>query len=250
MPDLIFRFVFRGDAGVNTIYMWKLLTAESQRKTIQSLAAGAAGSMPNISKTNLREVQLPIPPLPLQETFSVIVEKVEGLKSNYQQSLTDLESLYGALSQQAFKGEIDLSHVLMSDLQAEEENAVATEPLHTPAAQGLAINLPDTDNLPDALDSVDSRVALISQWLEAYRGQLDDTPFSAQHFMAAAQTRLAELHPDNEFELGTADYEHIKNWVFEALAAGRLKQSRDITGHEENGDPIFGNLIELKAMQA
>lgn len=111
MPDLIFRFVFRGDVGVNPIYMWKLLTAESQRKTIQSLAAGAAGSMPNISKTNLREAQLPIPPLPLQERFAVIVEKVEGLKSRYQKSLTDMEALYGALSQQAFKGELDLSRV-------------------------------------------------------------------------------------------------------------------------------------------
>ncbi len=40
-----------------------------------------------------------------------MVEKIEALKTGYQQSLTDLENLYGALSQQAFKGELDLSRV-------------------------------------------------------------------------------------------------------------------------------------------
>lgn len=115
MPDLIFRLVFRGDTGVNPIYMWKLLTSDSQRKTIQSLAAGAAGSMPNISKENLKRVYLPIPPIKIQNQFAVIVERVETLKAFYQKSLIDLEALYSALSQQAFKGELDLSCVPLPD---------------------------------------------------------------------------------------------------------------------------------------
>ena len=58
--------------------------------------------------------------------------------------------------------------------------------------------------------------------------------------MAAAQTRLAELHPDTDFELSANDYEHIKTWVFEALAAGTLTQAfKDA-----------GNRIQLKAVQA
>lgn len=55
--------------------------------------------------------------------------------------------------------------------------------------------------------------------------------------MALAQTRLAELHPDNDFAPGANDYEHIKAWVFEALAAGTLTQVFDDAG----------NRIELKA---
>jgi type I restriction enzyme S subunit len=111
MPDLIFRFVFKDDAKINPIFIWKLLISDSQRKKIQSLAGGAAGSMPNISKANLKQVLLPIPPINLQNQFAVIVKKVEALKSRYQQSLADLEHLYGALSQTAFKGELDLSRV-------------------------------------------------------------------------------------------------------------------------------------------
>jgi type I restriction enzyme S subunit len=125
-------------------------------------------------------------------------------------------------------------------IQPEETKAVAAEPLHTSAEQGLAIHLPDPDNLLAALESTEAREGVIAQWLEAYRGQLGSTPFSVQHFITAAQTRLAELHPDNDFELGANDYEHIKTWVFKALAAGRLMQAFDDAG----------NRIELKAVQA
>lgn len=199
-----------------------------------------AAAQKNINLEILRGMEVPKPPIVLQAQFASVVEKVEGLKSRYQQSLTDLEALYGALSQQAFKGELDLSRVPLPNMQTEEEETVAGGPLHAPAEQGLAINLPDTDNLLAALESAEAHEGLIAQWLEAYRCQLGSTPFSVQIFMTVAQTRLAELHPDNDFALGANDYEHIKAWVFEALVAGTLTQAFDDTG----------NRIQLKAVQA
>lgn len=65
----------------------------------------------HLTGEKLKATCLPLPPIELQKKFAVIVDKFESLKSRYQQSLTDLESLYGALSQQAFKGELDLSRV-------------------------------------------------------------------------------------------------------------------------------------------
>lgn len=41
-----------------------------------------------------------------------ILGKDENIKSKYQQSLGELEKLYGSLSQKAFKGELDLSGVV------------------------------------------------------------------------------------------------------------------------------------------
>jgi type I restriction enzyme S subunit len=35
------------------------------------------------------------------------------------------------------------------------------------------------------------------------------------------------LHPDANLELGLDAYEHIKDWVFEALASGKLTQAFD-----------------------
>jgi type I restriction enzyme S subunit len=210
------------------------------------LKTGADGAFTHMNTGVLDSLEFPYPSVELQDRFGEIAGKVEGIKSRYQQSLTDLESLYGALSQKAFKGELDLSRVPLPDIKPEEDKVMVTEPLHVQAEQDIAINLPDSDNLLDALENSEARKALIGQWLEAYRGQLGNTPISVKSFMATAQTRLAELHPETDFELGVNDYEHIKAWVFEALADGRLLQTRDITGHEESGEPIFGNLIEIK----
>ena len=193
----------------------------------------------NLSNSDIYGIQLSIPPIDQQRQFAVIVEKVEAIKSSYQKILADLEVLYGALSQQAFKGQLDLSRVPLLGIEPEKEKTVAAEPLQIPAEESLAIHLPDTDSLLAALESAKARKNLLAQWLEAYRGQLDSTPFSVQHFMAAAQNRLAELHPDNDFELSANDYENIKAWVFDALAAGTLTQAFDDAG----------NRIELKAAQ-
>jgi type I restriction enzyme S subunit len=235
----IFRVRIHDQGVINPHYL-SALVGSGYGKAYFLKSAKQTTGIASINSTQLKNFPTVIPPIGLQNQFAAIVEKVEGIKARYQQSLTDLEALYGALSQQAFKGELDLSRVPMPGIQTEEEKTVAAEPLHNPAEQGLAINLPDTDNLLAALESAEAREGMISQWLEAHCGQLGSTPFSVQHFMAAAQTRLAELHPDNDFELGANDYEHIKAWVFEALAAGTLSQAFDDAG----------NRIQLKAVQA
>lgn len=214
---------------IESTYITHLFRAASFRRSL--LQGGQGANIQNINQKSLSELAIPTPPPELQRQFSTTVEKVESLKSCYQESLTELEALYGAMSQQAFKGELDLSRVPMPGIKLEEEKPVLTEPLPARAEEGLAINLPDTDNLLDAVENADAREALIAQWLEAYRGQLGDTPFSVQRFMTAAQTRLAELHPETDFELGANDYEHIKTWVFEALATGTLTQAIDDAGN-------------------
>lgn len=186
------------------------------------------GAIPNLPPMSvMKEIPFIYPPINLQKEFTNIYEKVDMLKSHYKQSLDDLEALYGALSQQAFKGELDLSRVPLPSIQANEENAVPSEPLQHPEEQAQAIHLPDTNNLLEALKNPDGRQILISHWLESYRSQTGNLPFSVKHFMAAAQTRLSELHPDNDFELGASDYDHIKEWVFKALATGMLTQEID-----------------------
>ncbi len=191
------------------------------------LKTGADGAFTHMNTGVLDSLEFPYPPIELQDRFGEIASKIERAKSCYQRSLTELDALYSASSQQAFKGELDLSRIPMPVIQPEEEKAVAAEPLHTHTEESLAINLPDTDRLLDALGNAEVRAALITQWLEAYRRQLGSTPFSVEHFLAAAHTRLAELAPDTDFELCGNDYEHIKGWVFEALAAGTLMQSYD-----------------------
>ncbi|MES9905757.1 MAG: restriction endonuclease subunit S [Sedimenticola sp.] len=222
MPDLIFRFVFKDDAKVHPIFIWKLLTSDSQRKKVQSLAAGAAGSMPNISKTNLKQVLLPVPPIDLQNQFAAIVEKVEGIKSRYQQSLADLKNLYGALSQKAFKGELDLARVPLPVETTEDEN----HETHEQHEMKESFELPAPTDFA-ALSSTDGRQVLLEQWMDVWLEHIDNAPFSSQHFMEAAQQRWKELVEDDAPERSTVEYDQLKRWVFDALESGRLTQTYD-----------------------
>lgn len=183
----------------------------------------------------IKETKIKRAPIDLQDRFAEIHKSVDQLKSRYQKSLAYLESLYGALSQQAFKGELDLSRVPMPKPPTQHIGAIPIGDqvsVPEPVVQAVpVINLPTSDKLPAALENAEARKALIEEWLHAYRGQLRGMPFSAQDFMAAAQARLVELLPDTDLELRASDYEHIKAWVFEALAAGTLTQEFDNAGN-------------------
>lgn len=59
----------------------------------------------------MKKILIPKPSPSLQEEFVAIVDKIESFKKIYTQSLSELENLYGALSQLAFKGGLDLCKV-------------------------------------------------------------------------------------------------------------------------------------------
>ncbi|MDO9257468.1 MAG: restriction endonuclease subunit S [Bacteroidales bacterium] len=76
-----------------------------QSKIIK-LKQGNEDAYSHMSTGILDKIKFPYPPIELQTQFAKIVEKTEALKTQYQQSLHELESLYGSLSQRAFKGEL------------------------------------------------------------------------------------------------------------------------------------------------
>lgn len=63
----------------------------------------------------IKEIKLKCPPIELQNQFSTIHKRIDDVRARYQHSLTQLETLYGALSQQAFKGELDLSRISLGE---------------------------------------------------------------------------------------------------------------------------------------
>ncbi len=127
LPDKLWVLTLNPEL-VNVQFFNYLLKNERYRDVVRSLASGGHDSMLNISMKKFMTLNVPCPPVGIQNNFSAIVERVESLKSRYQQSLTDLESLYGALSQQAFKGELDLSRVPLPSTQPEEKKVVTVEP--------------------------------------------------------------------------------------------------------------------------
>lgn len=60
----------------------------------------------NISNKDIQGLQMPIPPIELQNKFAQFVQQVDKLKFEMQQSLVELENNFNALMQKAFKGEL------------------------------------------------------------------------------------------------------------------------------------------------
>ena len=58
--------------------------------------------MKNISKEDVRELRLPLPPLPLQQKFAALVERVERLRSVQREALRQAEHLFASLLHRAF----------------------------------------------------------------------------------------------------------------------------------------------------
>lgn len=101
------------DEHYNLLFAFNLLQSKVVNNEIQKLTYGA--TLRQINLRDLRKLELINPPILKQNEFAQIVEKVEIIKTKYQESLQELENLYASLSQKAFKGELDLSKMEIKD---------------------------------------------------------------------------------------------------------------------------------------
>ncbi|MEQ3634374.1 restriction endonuclease subunit S [Thalassolituus sp.] len=119
--------LFKAGVENSAEFLWALLESRPFKTKLRGLVGG--GAAPRVNIKDLKNI-IVIKPAPyIQTKFSEIVKHVDTVKSFYQQSLTDLESLYGALSQQAFKGELDLSRVPLPENDVEEREGKLEENL-------------------------------------------------------------------------------------------------------------------------
>ncbi|MEK6881545.1 MAG: restriction endonuclease subunit S, partial [Nanoarchaeota archaeon] len=63
-------------------------------------------AQPNINAQQYSSLQIPLPPIELQQKFSSIVEHVEKMKEKQKESGEQIKNLFNALVQKAFKGEL------------------------------------------------------------------------------------------------------------------------------------------------
>ena len=62
--------------------------------------------MPGLNMQVIKELVIPVPPLPLQHEFALQVDAVERLKTAQRTSLAKLDALFASLLHRAFRGEL------------------------------------------------------------------------------------------------------------------------------------------------
>lgn len=87
-------------------YLKFILSHPAIRGQISNKSTGTSGSMFNISMSKLKSIQIVIPPLELQAEFASIVYQVEHMREHQSQSKQQIDDLFNALMQKAFKGEL------------------------------------------------------------------------------------------------------------------------------------------------
>jgi type I restriction enzyme S subunit len=90
----------------NKFFICYLMRSKPFVTEMHSKSSGA--NLPRASASVIENFKTYQPPIELQTVFAQIIEKTETLKTQYQQSLQELENLYGSFSQKAFKGELSL----------------------------------------------------------------------------------------------------------------------------------------------
>lgn len=106
LPDKIWRLVWKEPVRVVPEFAHALLNHHSVRTEIGRRASGTSGSMKNISKPKLLSIEVPLPPLRLQESFATTVAKFRRIQINERESAENFDALFNSLVQRAFQGDL------------------------------------------------------------------------------------------------------------------------------------------------
>jgi len=91
---------------INPIFLSYMLTNEIYQNYLLRLSTSGGATREAITKKQIENLPIIIPPLDLQEQFTIKVTKIEEQKSFIQKSIGEIENLFNSLMQKAFKGKL------------------------------------------------------------------------------------------------------------------------------------------------
>lgn len=87
-----------------TTYLFTVLSNQSMKKRLESFSLGA--TLPNLNRTIIEELVVPLPALSVQERFADHLTTVKALKGYYLASREQIDVLFASLQNRAFRGEL------------------------------------------------------------------------------------------------------------------------------------------------
>ena len=195
------------------------------------------GLQPNISTKQIEDISIIYPPVSLQKIFAEKADKSDYIKSLLQTNLHDLENLYSSLSQKAFKGELNINLDITQGLP-EDSTETLTDNIDQATADYESANEDQVRPLysfpmpaPEDIDPINGP-RIINYWMEEWLKEYADVPFNAQAFMESAQDWFRDVIEEEGDVWGPQKYDALKEWVFQAIRDGKLKQRHDEANNE------------------
>lgn len=107
LPDKVWRIIWKKGAG-QLYWFQQIMASKPFKHELVKRASGTSGSMKNISQKKLLAIPIITPPISMRYHYSSIMVQVETLRSQLFNKEQELETLFQALLQKAFKGELDI----------------------------------------------------------------------------------------------------------------------------------------------
>lgn len=89
---------------INTTYFKYFFKSESLKNKLAENTHG--GTMPILNVGIVKDINIPVPPIELQNEFAEFVTQIDSIRSKMEASLLELEDNFNSLMQKAFKGEL------------------------------------------------------------------------------------------------------------------------------------------------
>lgn len=93
-PDLMMRLRLPNPA--TAAWVCRYMNSPAGRRFFTSMAAGSSGSMPKISGAKLREMPVPVPPLPEQRRIAAVLDEADALRRKRRETFALLDDLLRA----------------------------------------------------------------------------------------------------------------------------------------------------------
>lgn len=119
--------VTTNEEKLRRVYFHFVLKNKDVRKAFLSIATGSSGSMLNISMEKFKGIEIPVPPIKLQEQFEVKYNKYIELKIKLNKSMEKFEALKQTIFQLAFKGELNFNTAVALEVLLENDYQFFTE---------------------------------------------------------------------------------------------------------------------------
>ncbi|HAF31051.1 MAG TPA: hypothetical protein DCG75_18600, partial [Bacteroidales bacterium] len=241
----------------NSLFAFFLLKSIGVQKEIQKYTYGA--TLQQINLSDLRKIKLIQPSLETQNKFAAIAQSIINLKEFYKESLQELENLYGSLSQQAFKGELEFKSTKEPFIGDPFENA------EIPEGKLPSITVLDKTKWIDVTEPIKEEVS--KEDFKLTKKVTDEKlfPFIGKVTGKGGELKDVELLINKHFKDGyfvfedlkkvfinigfTYDFETLKNYVFELLRKGKIQQvfaDASFKSQFTDQHPDFKKVNELK----